>query len=112
MDVPLRVREFRKALDQDPEGREYVLVPIVPRAKKYILTDKEGSLIRSFARHKLYMNNEDIQTQVTPSSDGGFRNYVGYAFKCSSLNAKCRRLGEVFDDLDKNRNGVLEPGEL
>jgi len=57
------------------------------------------------------MNDEDIKSRLTPRPDLGFDNYMEYAFNCSALNAMCRQLKKVFDDLDRNRNGVLEPSE-
>lgn len=110
-EVPLRVRAFREALDLGPEGREHVLVELGPRMKKYILTDRDGHLIELFARNNLHMSDEDIAKLVKPRPEGGFQDYLSYAFKCSPLDALCNRIEKVFNERDRNRNGVLEPSE-
>ena len=110
--VPEKVRKFRKDLDQGPEGRSYVLVELAPGMKRYILTDKDGSLIRSFAKHKSHMNEDEIKKFVYKTPEKGHKNYLSYAFNCSRFSNLYRRISKKLNELDKNHNLVIEPGEL
>lgn len=109
--VPTVVRKFRDALNLGPEGRSYVLVELAPGMKKYILTDKDGDFIRSFAKHELHMNDEDLEKLVHKKPEDGHVDYLTYAFNCSVLSPLYNRIESVVNKLDKNLNLVIEPSE-
>ena len=80
--------------------------------KRYILTDKDGDLIKSFARGKLYMDEEDIKEFVYETPKDGHKDYLSYAFNCSRFSNLYVEIMKKFNELDKNQNLVIEPSEL
>ena len=109
--IPNCVRKFRKDLNQGPEGRELVLVELAPGMKRYILSDKDGDLIKSFAKHELHMNDEDIDQLVYQKPDGGHVDYMGHAFRCTPFSNLYNQIQKTFNKMDTNHNLVIEPRE-
>lgn len=105
LNVPESVRQFRRRLSASPNADDYALVQLAPHTKKYILTLKDGSNLRAFARGA---NLDDWETDghLYVSKADEFHNY-GQAFILLPNSYGQRHVLKRFDEKDKNGDSVL-----
>ena len=108
LNVPESVREFRKRLDHSPNADDYVLVELVPRMGIYILTQKDGSDIKHFAKTYLQFNDKKCDTLIHKPKLG-YDDYITFAFNTVHTQVLYGRIKSLAERMDHEGDKVLTP---
>ncbi|PIN75802.1 hypothetical protein COV17_03595 [Candidatus Woesearchaeota archaeon CG10_big_fil_rev_8_21_14_0_10_36_11] len=106
--VPESVRAFRKGLDYSPNGHEYVLVELAPQMGVYILTHRDGSDIKNFAKTYLSLNGEERKSLVHKPKEG-YEDFITFAFNTVRTQPHYTRIRRLAKRMDSEGDKVLTP---
>ena len=109
--VPQSVRDYRISIAESQELEGCILVEFAHRMGLYMITPKDGSSIKRFARTHLGLNNEEIDEIIFVPPTGNFHEY-GPAFRIASRHPLYDLIRSKANALDVNNNRVVTPEEL